>query len=126
MYGISGANAQIHRLTNGLWEFPPSTFSLFGKVVPFGGGGYLRLYPVWLTRKLIRRQERSNIPVMIYMHPYELGPVAPKITALSMYRRFRHYYNISNGLNRLERVLNGFSFAPAGEIIDAIRTGKTV
>ncbi len=45
VYGMSDVPAEIHRLDNGLWEFPGGTFRFLGKTVPYGGGGYLRLYP---------------------------------------------------------------------------------
>lgn len=117
VYGNPGIEKGIHALSNGLWEFPASTFSLFGKSIPFGGGGYLRLYPVWYTRRLIRKYELNDLPCMLYMHPYELGPEIPEIQGISLYRKYRHYHNVSTGSNRLAKVVNGFRFDTAISIL---------
>lgn len=118
VYGIDACDEGIHRLPNGLMEFPLSTFRVGGKRLPFGGGGYLRLYPVSLTRLLIRRYNENGRPAMLFVHPYEIGPIIPKIAGLSYFRRFRHYYNCTNGFRRLQEILKGFKF---GRAIDVLR-----
>ena len=117
VYGNPGIEKGIHVLSNGLCEFPASTFALFGKSIPFGGGGYMRLYPVWYTRRLIHKHELNDLPCMLYMHPYELGPEIPQIQGISLYRKYRHYHNVSIGSNRLARVVNGFRFDTAISIL---------
>jgi polysaccharide deacetylase family protein (PEP-CTERM system associated) len=117
VYGVRGADPFISLLPNGLVEFPLSTIELFGKRIPVGGGGYFRLYPLSVTRSCISHINRSGHPCMFYVHPYEVGPVIPKIRELSAYRRFRHYYRSKNGATRLRRVLRGFGFAPAIEVL---------
>lgn len=116
VYGIKGAEPGLHRLANGLVEFPMATTTLLGKRLPFGGGGYFRLYPLWLTRFFLRRLNRAGHPGMFYIHPYEVGPVAPRVEPMSAYRRFRHYYHCA-GRTRLARMLKGFRFVPAIEIV---------
>ncbi len=117
VYGMSDVPAGIHRLANGLWEFPGGTFRFLGKTVPYGGGGYLRLYPVSLSRALISRSAKAGQPAMIYSHPYELGSQIVKVEPMSAYRRFRHYYHTRNGLRRLERVLRGFSVDTVSNVL---------
>ncbi len=117
VYGISGATTSIHRLPNGLVEFPPATISIFGKSVPFGGGGYLRLYPLFVTQWFLGHVNEQGHPCMLYIHPYEVGPIVPKLTGVSFYRRFRHYYNCRHGGRRLQELLQAFSFAPAVQIL---------
>jgi len=108
----------IHLLPNGLIEFPPSTINILGKRIPFGGGGYFRLYPLKFTKSLIKRTNILNHPCMIYMHPYEVGPIIPDIPNMSPYRKFRHYYNSKNGFDRLSNLLSDFRFGTAREVID--------
>lgn len=117
VYGNAGVSKYIYRLPNGLWELPSSTFRIFGRTVPFGGGGYLRLYPVALTRKLMESYERDREPGMIYLHPYEVGPVVPKIPGLSAYRRFRHYHNTGKLGGRLKQLAKYFHFDSAENIL---------
>ncbi len=116
VYGIKGAEPGLNKLANGLVEFPLSTTTVLGKRLPFGGGGYFRLYPVWLTRAFLRRENRAGNPGMFYIHPYEVGPVAPRVAPMSAYRRFRHYYHCA-GRARLAQMLQGFRFVPAIEIV---------
>jgi len=117
VYGIGDVNPGIHRLPNGLVEWPLATLSLLKTRFPFGGGGYLRLYPLTVTSHFIETRNRSGSPCMLYIHPYEVGPIIPEIKGLSAYRRFRHYYNCSGGGVRLKKLLRGFTFAPAVEIL---------
>jgi polysaccharide deacetylase family protein (PEP-CTERM system associated) len=117
VYGIAGVEPHIHTLPGGLIEFPLSTVEVFGRRIPFGGGGYFRLYPVLLTRLLVSRLNRKGEPCMFFIHPYEAGPVIPRIAGLGAYRRFRHYFNARQGPRRLRRVVSGFRFAPAIEVL---------
>jgi polysaccharide deacetylase family protein (PEP-CTERM system associated) len=117
VYGIKDAVSSIHRLPNGLIEFPLSTAKLLGRSIPFAGGGYFRLYPLTLTKILLRKLNKQGHPAMFYIHPYEVGSVVPWIPGLSAYRKFRHYYNCKNGKSRLGKLLNSFKFAPAIEVL---------
>ena len=117
VYGIKDADTFIHRFPNGLIEFPLSTIELLGKRIPFGGGGYFRLYPLWLTKLFLSKLNQQDQPAMFYIHPYELGPIIPKILELSYYRKFRHYYNCKSGSRRLKEILQAFKFGPAVEIL---------
>jgi polysaccharide deacetylase family protein (PEP-CTERM system associated) len=120
VYGVREADRFVFRWANGLLEFPLSTFEVAGRRVPFAGGGYFRLYPLALTRWLIERTNRSGHPVMFYIHPYEVGPIIPKIPGLSPYRKFRHYYNASCGQRRLRALLTGQKFGPAIHVLQAM------
>jgi polysaccharide deacetylase family protein (PEP-CTERM system associated) len=117
VYGIDGADPEIHKMPNGLVEWPLATFDLLGTRLPFGGGGYFRLYPLTLTRHCIASVNKKGSPCMLYIHPYEVGPVIPDIREISPYRRFRHYYNCGTGRRRLKKLSQAFKFAPAIEIL---------
>lgn len=117
VYGIADAPKGIHRLKCGLVEFPLSTFSVPGLTIPFGGGGYFRLYPLFVTRFMIRRSNLRGTPCMVYQHPYEIGPSIPHVSGLSPLRKFRHYYNCKRGLLRTENLLRSFDFCKAIDIV---------
>jgi polysaccharide deacetylase family protein (PEP-CTERM system associated) len=117
VYGVRNAQRFIHVLPNGLIEWPLSTVKLFGMRFPFGGGGYHRLYPTFVTRLCISRINKQGQPCMFYIHPYEVGPIIPKLPNLSYGRRFRHYYGCGAGTERLRRILRAFNFAPAMQIL---------
>ena len=117
VYGIENAEPVIHRFENGLIEFPMATTVVLGKRIPFGGGGYFRLYPLWLTKHFLSKWNENKKACMFYMHPYEIGSEIPKIAELSAYRRFRHYYNCCKGRKRVSNLLNSASFAPTIEVL---------
>ncbi len=117
VYGIRDASPSIHKFPNGLTEFPLSTTQIFGRRFPFGGGGYFRLYPLWLTKLFLSGLNKHGSPAMFYIHPYEAGPVIPRISGLSAYRKFRHYYNCRNGTRRLKNILQAFKFCPAIDVL---------
>ena len=117
VYGIKKTDPFINKLDNGLVEFPLATIELFGKRFPFGGGGYFRIYPLFLTKYCISKINKLGHPCMFYIHPYEVGPIIPSILKLSLLRRFRHYYNTQDGDKRLKKILKGYKFAPVVEVL---------
>ena len=117
VYGIKDAKSFIYKFPNGLIEFPLSTVELFGKRFPFGGGGYFRLYPLMLTNIFISRSNKQGHPMMFYIHPYEAGPIIPRISPMSYYRRFRHYYHCKKGQARMRKLLKAFKFSTAIEVL---------
>jgi polysaccharide deacetylase family protein (PEP-CTERM system associated) len=113
VYGIEGSPSHIHTLANGLIEWPLATIQILNRRVPFGGGGYFRLYPLIFTECCFSRLNRQGKPCMFYIHPYEIGPAIEQIAGLSSFRRFRHYYRCNALSKRLGRLLLKFRFAPA-------------
>jgi len=113
VYGIAGASSQVHRLSNGLIEWPLATIPVFNRRVPFGGGGYFRLYPLRFTEFCFSRINQQRTPCMFYIHPYEIGPSMERIPGLSNLRHFRHYFHCGTLNRRLARLLKKFHFAPA-------------
>lgn len=126
VYGIDDASPGIHKMSNGLIEWPLATFEFLGMRFPFGGGGYFRLYPLSVTRRCIVSMNKSGRPCMLYIHPYEVGPIIPHISELSAYRRFRHYYNCDTGRTRLKKLLKTFKFSTAIQILEKKGTADYV
>lgn len=118
VYGLPDAPRWIHRLPNGLVEFPLSTVELGGRRLPFGGGGYFRLYPLAVTRVFAQLVNRGRQPFMFYIHPYEVGPEIPRVAELPRLRRFRHYHNVGVGRVRLDHLLRRFRFAPVASVLE--------
>lgn len=54
-----------------LTEVPMSVVKLPGKRIPVCGGGYLRLFPEWITKKAFESITEER-PAIVYIHPYEL------------------------------------------------------
>ncbi len=112
VYGVSGFSRTALILPNGLVEVPMSTIRLLGQNLPYGGGGYLRLYPLWLTKALIREMNGGRRPSVVYLHPYEMGKVIRRIPGMGVLRRIRTYTGVTTAKAKLQRLLETFEFAP--------------
>ena len=117
VYGMQGVDEEVFRWPNGLIEFPLPVVHVLGGSFPVGGGGYFRLYPLTFTKRFYRRQTRRDRATVFYIHPYEIGSVAPRLTGLSFARRFRHYVRLSKGIKRLPELLKA---APFGTMADVL------
>ncbi len=90
-------------------EFPITTFRLAGHNMPVGGGGYLRLLPRMYTRLGLERVQREGLPVVIYIHPWEIDPEQPRLAG-RFSSRLRHYTNLSQTLDRFRSVLQSGTY----------------
>jgi polysaccharide deacetylase family protein (PEP-CTERM system associated) len=118
-YGIPTASPYVHQIKNqagSIWEIPPSVTKIFGVPVPCAGGGYFRLYPYFLSRRLLRRIERMGVPLVMYLHPWEFDPDQPRMDG-PVISRARHYLNLGKTEGRLINLLNDFQFGPICESI---------
>jgi polysaccharide deacetylase family protein (PEP-CTERM system associated) len=117
IYGIDGFPRFPFVLENGLIEIPASTLRLGGRNLPMAGGGYLRLYPYWVTKKGIQSLNRSGYPAVVYLHPWELDPDCPRVANADGLTRFRQYVNLHKTKPRLKRLLADFHFTPVSDYI---------
>jgi len=97
-----------------IWELPLPTRRMLGRNVPATGGAYFRIYPYAVTRANIRALEREGMPVVFYVHPWELDPDHPRVH-LHWKPRLTHYFNLRSTLPRLERLLSDFRFTTLAE-----------
>jgi polysaccharide deacetylase family protein (PEP-CTERM system associated) len=118
VYGMADVSEDIFRWPNGLIEFPLPVTRFLGKSIPVGGGGYFRLFPLWLTRHGFRQSARAGRPAMFYIHPYEIGSVAPRLAGLTLTRRFRHYVRLEKGRQRMGKLLRTIKFT---RVVDVLR-----
>jgi polysaccharide deacetylase family protein (PEP-CTERM system associated) len=100
-----------------LLEFPISTVRVLGTNLPFIGGGYLRHCPLrfilWGMRR-VNMVERQ--PVMLYVHPWEIDPDQPSLSAGPL-TRFRHYRNLDKTERRLDLLLDRFHFTTVRKVL---------
>lgn len=107
-YGIPGAPRYPFRLdtkSGPLDEFPISTFRLgAGPNLPVGGGGYLRIFPFAYTRFGFSGVRRENLPLISYIHPWEVDPEQPRLAG-GLKSKWRHYTNLAKTYSRLKTLL---------------------
>jgi len=119
-YGIPGAPEYPYKLEtpsgNSLVEFPLSTAKFFGYRLPVAGGGYFRIYPYRLTRAGLRQINRDNKPFIFYLHPWEIDPDQPRVSA-GWLSRFRHYHNLDKCEQRLRRLMGDFRHGTVWDVL---------
>jgi polysaccharide deacetylase family protein (PEP-CTERM system associated) len=124
-YGIPGWSREVHRIdrpAGAIWELPGSTIRWAGVNLPIGGGGYFRLLPYSWTRHGIRSLNASRQPAIFYLHPWEIDPEQPRISA-GWLSAFRHYRNLESTEPRLRRLLTEFPFGRVADVL-ANASGK--
>jgi len=87
----------------GFKEFHVEMGCLMGKQIPFAGGAYFRMLPLWIIEKLV---VNSKSPLIVmYFHPWEFDPDQPKVRGLGLNKRIRHYYGLRHNLEKVEKLL---------------------
>ena len=87
-----------------LLEFPITVAPILNQRICFFGGGYLRLFPYFLIRRMTRAVNDSGRPVIFYIHPREIDPEHPRLP-MGIRRRFKSYVNLSGTSSKLTRLL---------------------
>jgi polysaccharide deacetylase family protein (PEP-CTERM system associated) len=117
LYGTDVEDTAPHRITapggGTLVEFPMTVRKVLGVTVPVSGGGYFRMYPLGLTKRMLRA---GRSPFVFYLHPWELDPEQPRIAA-SWKSTFRHYTNLRSCERKLRDLLATFPFAPMSDVL---------
>lgn len=57
------------------YEYEVPTLKILKYSIPISGGGYLRLFPYWFLRILIKKYAKEKDNFLIYLHPFELTDV---------------------------------------------------
>ena len=122
-YGIPGfesGHAHRHPLSpSGLiHEIPAATVKISrNRVMPVGGGAYLRLLPYrCYTSAGIRRLNREEEkPACIYFHPWEIDPDQPKLASGTI-ARARTYSGMKGMAGKLTRLMSDFQFSTIGAV----------
>jgi polysaccharide deacetylase family protein (PEP-CTERM system associated) len=113
-YGIPDAPRAPYRVetpSGPVMEYPMTTFRMGGQTnLPVAGGGYLRIFPFWYTRLGVRKAWREGLPVIVYLHPWEIDTAQPRLAG-RFKSRLRHYTNLSMMEKKIRAVLQLGQFA---------------
>ncbi len=117
LYGNHAGRRNPFPLSEGLLELPIATWRVFGQNLPTGGGAYLRILPYWLTRSgLSSINSKESRPAIVYLHSWEIDESQPRLQA-SFTSRARQYIGLSRMKNKLERLLQQFTFGTVYETV---------
>jgi polysaccharide deacetylase family protein (PEP-CTERM system associated) len=102
----------------GLVEFPITTTRAFGRNLPLGGGGYLRMLPYQYMAWGMRRVNRTEgQPAVVYVHPWEVDPGQPRMRTAGRRGFSTHYVGLAATEAKLRRLLGEFRFAPLRDVL---------
>jgi len=118
-YGVSrhwteGRDIVTHN--GSIKEFPITVWSVMGTNLPFAGGGYFRLLPYRIVKRITRSINLTDKSVVFYFHPWEMDPGIPRLK-LGTLKSFRSYFNISANAAKFKKLLNDFDFAPIRDVL---------
>jgi len=114
--GFEEMSSNIFRLDDFI-EFQVSTLKLGQKHIPVSGGGYLRIFPWVVMKRLLKHYIASYDFYVLYIHPFELSlgqnpPFPSGVTRRNKLRFALGRASVINKLNSLIKLLkgNGFKF----------------
>ena len=124
VYGMPDAPRAPYRPGRGaMLEIPLTTVEWGGMRMPCAGGGYFRILPYGFFKWAVRRvNDTDRMPVMFYLHPWEIDPEQPRMTGAPLLSRFRHYYNLHRTEPRLNQLLQDFSWGRVDQVFDLSAT----
>jgi polysaccharide deacetylase family protein (PEP-CTERM system associated) len=119
-YGIPGFERHAHIIqtqSGPICEIPAATVKISSdRIMPVGGGAYLRLLPYRYTSAGIRRLNRDEQkPACIYFHPWEIDPEQPRLASGAI-ARLRTYTGMKGMAQKLSRLMSDFEFSTMGEV----------
>ena len=116
-YGMPNSPRFAYRVRPGLIEIPITTVRLLGRNFPSSGGGYFRLLPYTLSRRMIHRvNTKDHAPGIFYFHPWEIDTEQPRVEGINRKTQFRHYVNISKTKSRLNQLLTDFDWGRMDQV----------
>ena len=122
LYGLPGASRFPYvireRAGRQLVEFPITTTRAFGRNLPLGGGGYLRLLPYrymwWGMRRVNRAEQQASV---VYVHPWEVDPDHPRMQTAGRRGFSTHYVGLARTEHKLRKLFRDFRFAPMRDVL---------
>jgi polysaccharide deacetylase family protein (PEP-CTERM system associated) len=104
-----------------LAEICLSVLDVGGRGLPWAGGGYFRLIPYPVLKQGIAHILASGAPYVFYLHPWEIDPGQPRVDALPLVPRFRHYVNLGRTETRLRSLVSDFEWTTLSDLMAAWR-----
>ena len=107
----------------GFYEFELPTVKILNKYIPISGGGYFRLFPIFLLKFLFKLFLKNNNNFIMYIHPFELSNIKVNLKGSGVLNKFRFQVGRRGGLKKLDWLIrfyieNGFEFKTMTEHIN--------
>jgi polysaccharide deacetylase family protein (PEP-CTERM system associated) len=125
LYGWPGFPVQATRTPSGVWELPPNLAGPAPFALPYLGGVYFRVLPFPLVRRLFRRDRERGLPLVAYLHPYDIDTeqerfMHPELNGSRLLNALM-YWNRKRVLPRVEQLLEeGAALMPFREFVASL------
>ncbi|CAM4521911.1 polysaccharide deacetylase family protein (PEP-CTERM system associated) [Paenibacillus endophyticus] len=107
-FDLAASNTHAYKVREALWELPLPVYDMNGIHIPWGGGGYFRIYPYAAFRLGARKIIKKRDAFVFYIHPYDLDHDQPHIYDTSKLNSFRRYYGLAHTDMKLKQLLSDF------------------
>jgi polysaccharide deacetylase family protein (PEP-CTERM system associated) len=97
-------------------ELPISAKTILGRQIVFSGGGYFRLFPYWMIRKIMNGLDYN----MTYLHMRDFDVEQYRFKNVSMMRYFKLYYGIRSAFPKFEKLLRDFKWMNVKQAVQLI------
>lgn len=84
------------------YEFETPSLEIMGRSIPISGGGYFRLFPLWLMKWFMKKHWENEDNFIFYIHPFEVFG-EPLQNAKKMGRK--NYFRFQVGRATLQKKL---------------------
>ena len=89
-----------------LKEFPISLGKFLGREIVYSGGGYFRVIPYWLLKRMTYKSDY----VLSYFHPSDFDPDQPSMPHLPKMRQFKNRVALKGAYDKFRKYINDFKF----------------
>jgi len=113
--GKTAPDGRIAELPVTVW---PSWANLPG--IPIGSGFFLKMWPVQLTRFGLRRNRKSNLPLVLYLHPGDVDNNKERIEGMSFTDSTIQYFGAKHGTSNLRILLREFRLTTVSEAFSSV------
>ena len=87
-------------------EYEIPTLKLWKYNIPISGGGYLRLFPFFIIKRLIKMYEKSHENFLLYIHPFELTNIKlPLPNNIGFKTKFRCLVGRKTNLRKIKKIV---------------------
>jgi polysaccharide deacetylase family protein (PEP-CTERM system associated) len=101
-------NGMIIQISDTFYELPISNLSVGKHILPWGGGGYFRLFPFRLFKHGVQSILKKRGVYLFYLHPWEIDPEQPSVKDVPFTYRMRHYMNMKSTYSKLMAFIEKF------------------
>jgi polysaccharide deacetylase family protein (PEP-CTERM system associated) len=84
--------------------------------IPYSGGGYLRLFPLWLIRRGVAQSHAAGRPAVTYLHPRDFAPDGPRVP-MPLSRRFKSYVGLATTEGKLRALLREYRWGTCRQVL---------